>query len=117
MTRQRNDSHSTEFGIWLRVQPQIDSSLGFLASNIDYCWTNYKTGEWMFIEEKRYNTAIKYWQKKLFSIMHNVCRADKKYRGFHLLVFENTSPEDGKIFLDNKEISKEQLLNFLSFKL
>ena len=60
MTRQRNDSHSTEFGIWLRVQPQIDSSLGFLASNIDYCWTNYKTGEWMFIEEKRYNTAIKY---------------------------------------------------------
>jgi len=117
MTRQRNDSHSTEFGIWLRVQPQIDSSLGFLASNIDYCWTNYKTGEWMFIEEKCYNTAIKYWQKKLFSIIHNVCRADKKYRGFHLLVFENTSPEDGKIFLDNKEISKEQLLNFLSFKL
>lgn len=116
MTKQRNDSHSTEFGIWLRNQPEIDSKLGFLASNIDYCWTNYKTGDWMFIEEKRYNAGVKYWQHKLFALIHKACQRDQKYKGFHLIVFENTSPDDGKIFLNKKEITKDELIKFLMFK-
>jgi len=59
MTRKRNDSHSTEFGLWLREQNEIDSSLGYLATNIDFMWTNYKTGQWMILEEKRYESKVK----------------------------------------------------------
>ena len=117
MTKQRNDSHSTEFGIWLRQQKEIDSKLGYLATNIDYFWTNYNNGLWMFIEEKRYGKKPRLWQHEIFSYLHEICKVDNNYRGFHLIVFENTSPEDGKIYLDNKEITKDELLNFLQFKL
>jgi len=116
MTRQRNDDHSTEFGIWLRKIKEIDSSLGFTATNIDYIWHNYKTGDWMLIEEKRYNRDVSFTQKEMFKLVNKAIKNghnSKKYRGFHLLVFEKTSPEDGKVFLDRKEVTKEELLKFL----
>jgi len=53
MTKRRNDSHSTEYGLWLRDEPSIDSSLGYVATNIDYIWRNYKTGDWMIQEGKK----------------------------------------------------------------
>lgn len=117
MTKQRNDSHSTEFGIWLREQPEIDSKLGFLATNIDYMWRNYKTNKWMLIEEKRYNSVPSFWQRSMFAILHRLCNMDKNFKGFHLIVFEKTSPEDGKIYLDKREITRNELLQFLRFEL
>lgn len=116
MTRQRNDSHSTEFGMWLREQPSIDSQLGYVATNIDYMWTNYKTGDWMLIEEKRYGSDVSFCQRDLMQRLHNVCLPDKQYKGIHLIVFENTSPADGKIWLDRQEITPEQLVAFLRFE-
>ena len=116
MTRPRNDGHSTEFGLWLRQQKGIDSALGYLASNLDYVWKNYKTGDWMLIEEKRYQTTPKRWQRDIFQQVHSLCCADTKYHGFHLLVFENTSPDDGKIWLDKTEITEAELIAFLQFK-
>ena len=117
MTKKRYDKHSTEFGLWLREQPEIDSKLGFLATNVDYMWSNYKTGDWMLIEEKRYNATLKDWQRKMFIVIDSICRLDKKYRGFHLITFEKTNPNDGKIFLgrNKKEISKDKLIKFLKF--
>jgi hypothetical protein len=116
MTRQRNDIHSTEFGLWLRNQPEIDSANGYVATNIDYLWASYISNEWMLIEEKRYNKQPSFAQKKLFEVINNACKPDKDYRGFHYLVFENTSPEDGRIFLDGKEINKLDLISFLEFR-
>ena len=120
MTIKRSDSHSTEFGLWLRDQPEIDSKLGYLATNIDYVWRNWRTGEWMFIEEKRYKSPIKTWQKKTFFAVHRAIR-DLKYKGFWCLFFENTNPEDGKMWLGRLgenvfEITKQELLDFLRFK-
>lgn len=123
MTKLRNDLHSTEFGLWLRGQlllqtdvSCIDSKLGYVTTNIDYIWENYKTGDWMFIEEKRYMSGCGFSQKNQFIKLNSKIK-DKSYHGFHLLQFEKTSPEDGKIYLDNKEITKEKLLKFLSFKI
>jgi hypothetical protein len=116
MTAQRRDNHSTEFGLWLREQKEIESEKGYIATNIDYVWKNYKTGDWMMIEEKRYGRQPKYPQPGLFELVDKYARNDTKYHGFHYVIFENTSPDDGKIFLDKKEISKEQLLKFLQFR-
>lgn len=124
MTRQRNDNHSTEFGLWLRGQlPQqktdvcrIDSSIGFVTTNLDYIWYNYKTEEWMLIEEKRFGHQPAPWQQKIFTLLDNYAKNDPKYKGFHLLVFEKTSPEDGRIILNHKVISPEQLIKFLRFE-
>ena len=66
MTKQRYDNHSTEFGLWLREQLELDSKLGFITTNLDYIWENYNTGEWMLIEEKRYMGKVGYSQGKLF---------------------------------------------------
>jgi len=116
MTRQRNDAHSTEFGLWLRQQKSIDSLYGFVATNIDYVWENYKTGDWMLIEEKRYGRDISYPQRIAFNRIHGLCKGDTKYHGMHLLVFECTSPDDGKIWLDRREIDSHELIAFLMFE-
>ena len=116
MTRQRFDTHSTEFGLWLRKQPEIDSELGYVTSNIDYFWLNHKTGKFMLLEEKRFMAILTFTQSKIFQILHNTFKSNLDYCGFHLIQFEKTGPEDGKIFWDNKEINKETLKRFLSFK-
>lgn len=116
MTQQRRDEHSTEFGLWLRQIPEIDSRLGFVTSNLDYIWSNYKTGEYMLLEEKRYCSKINFSQKQLFDKIDINCRNDALYRGFHTIIFQNTSPDDGLIVLCNKIITKEQLIKFLSFE-
>lgn len=116
MTKPRYDEHSTEFGLWLREQPNIDSSLGFAASNIDFMWRNYNTGQWMFIEEKRCNGKLTWSQEQIFDIIHNACKNAKGYCGFYVLTFEHTNPDDGCIYLDGDEITKEELLQFLCFE-
>ena len=116
MTRKRFDNHSTEFGLWLREQKELDASLGYVTTNLDYIWENYKTGEWMLIEEKRYMGECSFSQKQQFNKLYKRLNKDNKFRGFHLLQFENTNPDDGKIFLGKKEINKQELIDFLSFK-
>lgn len=116
MTRQRNDSHSTEFGIWLRKQRQIDQKLGYLTTNLDYIWGNYNKQKWMLIEEKRYGNPLRQAQKDMFELVDECCKTDSRYKGFHVLQFENTSPEDGRIIWDGNEISKQQLLRLLTFE-
>lgn len=115
MTQARRDAHSTEFGLWLRDQPEIDSALGFVASNIDYIWANYKTGDWMLIEEKRFNKKPKFYQSNLFKKMDAACRGADGYFGFHTIIFEKTSPDDGWIELDDKRVTPSELLAFLRF--
>jgi hypothetical protein len=113
MTSKRRDSHSTEFGLWLREQDEIDSKLGFVASNVDYIWTNYRTGKWIIIEEKRYKKECPRWQQQIFAMLHNAAKHDPKYRGFFLVQFENTNPDDGRIWINGKPATKEMLLKLL----
>lgn len=114
MTRKRFDDKSTEFGLWLREQAEIASSKGFIATNIDYVWCNYKTGKWLILEEKRYNAQLKKWQQNLFEKIDKICSADPDYCGLHVLIFERTCPEDGGMWLNEKKITKEELIKFLS---
>ena len=115
MTRQRNDEHSTELGLWLRQQPAIDSKLGFVATNIDYLWSNYKTKQWLLIEEKRYGRKPAFSQRQLSAILNKVAQYDKNYCGFYLVVFENTSPLDGLIWINHKEANADSLTKLLRF--
>jgi hypothetical protein len=116
MTKQRFDTHSTEFGLWLRKIPEIDSSLGYVTTNLDFFWKNYKTDDFMLLEEKRYMSEPAKVQHKIFEQLHHAFQGDPHYKGIHLIQFEYTNPEDGKIYIDHKEISKQQLIEFLTFK-
>jgi len=122
MTRQRNHkASSTAFGLWLREEKEIDSDLGFSSSDIDYVlyiWHDYgKTASWMFLEEKTHSAEPTWSQQQLFKIVDDACRrGDPNYKGFHVLTFENTSPEDGQMTLDGTSITIDELLEFLKFE-
>ena len=116
MTRQRNDKHGTPFGNWLRMQESIDSRKGWVASNLDYIWSNYNTGDWMLIEEKRYGARLTFCQTRLFDLIDKCARQDAKYHGFHTVRFQNTTPDDGLIWIDDAQADKARLLAFLRFE-
>ena len=116
MTQQSRSKEATEFSEWLRNQREIDSSLGFVASDIDYMWRNYRNNQWMLIEEKRRGVQVKFPQTETIKIIHNACKSDINYKGFHVIVFENTSPDDGRIYLDGIEIDRDKLICFLRFE-
>lgn len=118
MTMQRNDNHSTEFGLWLRQQREIDSSLGFVCTNIDFMWRDSMKGDkWLLIEEKRFGFSPRPWQMICFRILENAALNDQKFYGFHLLQFERTSPSDGWMKLNGKEICPAELFKLLRFEL
>ena len=116
MTRKRIDGHSTEFGLWLRECRELDQRLGYLTTNLDYIWGNYNTQKWMLIEEKRYGSPLRQAQLDMIELVDNCCKSDPRYQGFHLLQFEHTTPEDGAILWDGKEITKQKLIRLLEFK-
>ena len=115
MTIQRSDLHSTEFGLWLRNQKEIDSNNGYIATNIDFMWRNNRNKQWMLIEEKRHNSSCKPWQKEMFDLIDKQCKNDPNYCGFHIITFEFTNPDDGHCWLDGILINKEKLIQFLMF--
>lgn len=114
MTQQRRDSSSTQFGIWLRQQPEIDSALGFVATNLDYVWKNWKQGWWMLIEEKRFGYEPRFYQRQIFETLDRAARSDPNYRGFFTVVFENTNPDDGNILINGVKVTRDQLIGFLT---
>lgn len=114
-----NKNKFTKFSLWLRKQKELDSSRekGYVATDLDFVWRNYLTGKWMLIEEKTYMAEPSSNQKESFRLLHGciIKSGDKNYKGLHLIQFEHETPEDGKIFLNRKEITKEELFEFLTF--
>ena len=123
----------TEFSRWLRLQEELDSIReGLDIENLDYIihkYNNRNICKFMLIEEKRFMKDLPFTQRDTFSILDSVlrrldgvivstARGDKlfKYFGFHLIQFEKTCPDDGRIFLDKREISKHDLIRFLRFE-
>jgi len=121
MTRPRYDNRDTPFSAWVRNKPGLDNGLkGYTFTDIDYVpyiWNNYKIDKWMFLEEKTRHAKMRFWQIKVFERVDSLCKEDDNYYGFHVLVFENTNPSDGKTWLDNKLITVVDLLRFLRFEL
>jgi len=116
VTQKRRDDSGTEYGKWTREQPGLDSALGFVATNIDWVWRNYKTGLWMLKEEKRHRWLPKIYQVQMYQLVDACCRSSADYRGFHVVVFEETSPDDGWVYLDGAYITKSELVQFLQFE-
>jgi len=116
MTQQCRDGTGTEFSQWLRRKHEIDSSLGYVATNLDYIWSNHGTGLYMAIEEKRYMHDMKPYQASVFRKIDKVLKKDPQYHGFHLVQFEETSPSDGEIQVDKEFIDYENFLRFLRFE-
>jgi hypothetical protein len=118
MTARRRDGGGSVFSNWLRKQPEIssDKKRGYVATDIDFIWHNYRTGEWMFLEEKCFLAPVERWQHEMLMILWNVAKHDPKFRGGYVIQFERTSPDDGDIYINKVQVSREQFMLFLQFK-
>jgi hypothetical protein len=120
MTLQRKYPGASNFSNWLRQQEAIDSSKGYVTTDVDYIWKNYKTGAWMIIEEKCRMAKPSFCQSEILKMLDKLVWASegygKDYYGCHLIQFENTSPDDGKIYIDAELRTKEELIAFVQFE-
>lgn len=90
---------------------------GFTFIDIDCIIRNYEKQTIAIIEVKTRNGLLTYAQQKAFNEMdlflsRGVC-CGWVYIGFYRIVFESTSFESGKCWINGIETSKEQYLTFL----
>lgn len=120
MTRQEiTGVRSLDFSSWVRSSLP-DSSTGFSASDLDFVLWNWKTKKVMLLEIKTRMSSPRNGQRMMWQ---NINRWITKgidenwtYLGFHLITFESTDFLDGKVFLDKKEVSEQELISFLSLE-
>ena len=118
MTRQeQSGKRDLTVNNWIRNKLP-DSSTGFMVSDLDFILYNYKTKKLMLLEIKQYGKQIPTWQRNLFNILHHALQiglaSDIEYLGFHLVRFEKQD-FSGKIYLDNQEVTEQELIDKLSF--
>ena len=102
MTKEaRHPEMFSNFSNWMRTPDMLDSKLGFVQTDIDYVWTNYKTNYWIMIEEKCYMQRPDWAQLQLLVTLDKVARNDPYYNGCYLIQFENTSPVDGSFVVSH----------------
>lgn len=114
-TRKAQYTSRSAFSDWIRTPTELDSKKGFRNYDIDNIWWLKDKGLWMRIEEKTRNGSMTPDQKMIFAHIHTSTDDQVGYKGFHLLVFSNTTPDNGETFLDGKKISREDLIGFFEF--
>lgn len=130
-TIQRRFGEDTPFGKWLRGHPELASSKGYDAENLDYIWHQYKDGKIMLIEEKQHRGKPRFPQADTHSIIDQALATacaniefsrlsphqpkKLRYYGYFLVQFEETSPEDGRMWVNGNKISLSDLARLLAF--
>jgi hypothetical protein len=130
----RRYGEGTPLNEWIRNHPDLDSSLGFVASDVDLTWYNHKLALIMMTEHKENMGAVSPSQEATLSVLDqglsrglsdpNLTLVSRRlhipehvhYCGLHVIVCQNTNPEDGDIYIDGVRVTKEQFLKFLRFE-
>lgn len=109
-----------KFNDWMRVNLP-SSNTGYSISDLDVVLWNYKHKKIMFLEIKTKMNYPSEGQKIMWS---NIDKWIKKgidnnwtYCGFRLIQFENYCFDDGKCYINSKEITEEELIKYLSFEI
>ena len=122
MTRKENTgnrAHDLYFSRWVRSNLR-DSYDNFRVYDIDFVLWDKKTREVRLLELKSFGKDVAPDQKlmlKMFADTFSRGIADGwVYKGVHLLQFEKSSFEDGKVYLNKEEITEQELIKFLNFE-
>jgi hypothetical protein len=114
-----NREHDLYFSKWCREK--LNSSHdGQRVYDIDFCIWQKKYKKIMFIELKSHKSKPKDDQYLMFKLINSWIKKginkEWTYLGYNLITFENKTFEDGKCYLNNNEISEEELIKFLNFE-
>jgi len=125
MTRkEQTGKRSLEHSGWIREKlSDPEKGTGNCIGNLDWIHWNYKTRRLILLEEKTHNAEYgtpghNQWHKifmetVMVPALEQYCpNHDIDFRGFHVIIFEGTCAKDGRIYLDNKEISEDELIRF-----
>jgi len=95
---------SLEFSSWIReMLPK--SSTGFMVSNQDWVFWNYKTKKLLLAEEKTRGGNLAPWfgnfiRDVMNPALESYCpNHEIKYLGYYLITFEKDYPKNGKIWV------------------
>lgn len=125
MTYYGYSNKSTLMNDWIRLfckEPQD----GLLVTDLDFIFYDFKKKRMKMIEVKTYNAKIKDWQRKIYKAINfallNMTQLDDiggfEYEGFYVIVMDTDSPETAKkITINEVEVTKQQLTDFLDFKI
>lgn len=130
MTRDFNGfGEPTPFSNWLRALAAPLDSRTINNQNLDYVWHNYRRNYLLTIEEKRYRGTSSDAQKDTHRIIEQMLRASDgllvqtmrgirpaRYFGHHVVQFENTTPDDGGMWINGRASTEDDLLALLSFE-
>lgn len=108
------------FSSWIRNKLP-DSSTGYAASDLDFMLWNWKTKKIILLEIKTRCSIPRKNQHEMFKLINkwmvNGIDNEWLYLGFHLIQFENDENFDnGKCYLDYKEISEIDLIKYLNLE-
>ncbi len=96
-----------------------EANEGFTAVDFDWILRNHKKRTFALIEVKTHNGLKTYAQTIIFKEIDTMLRASAKtaanyhYIGFFNLTFEVTSFDNGKAYLNDKEITKDYFYKWL----
>lgn len=125
MTRQEfSNERDLRFSQWVR-EKLPDSYKGFRAYDLD--WIFWEKGDYgrvskvMLVEVKTRDSQLKPDQKKIYEFLDSCIKYSTEtyydYWGFHIIRFENTFFDDGKVYFDNIESNEEEIRKTLSFQM
>lgn len=112
---------SLAFSKWIKRELP-DSNTGFYVYNLDFILWHKDARKLIIIEEKtRFGELTKGFWMLITNVLAPALRIyaaqnDIDFRGFMFIQFENTCPSDGKIYLNDKEVSEEELKKILSME-
>lgn len=121
MTRQEvSHTRDLTFSGWIRDKLP-DSSSGFMVSDIDFYLFNYKTKKHAIVEVKTNNSQLKRWQMIMYNNLSKWLKSGGEkdgwiFCGFYIIQFENNNFDDGKVYLNEKEIDETGLIEILSLR-
>lgn len=128
---QHKFNHPEEFGVlWFRewIRDRFPNGWeGFVAEDLDLVVRTFGTdygsdaaGRFMLIEAKFRNATIKNAQARTFGLIHGLLRsADpnrERYIGFYKLGYGDGVDADRPLWLNNKPMTEDELIEFLNFR-
>lgn len=121
--REQTGERNLDFSEWVRVNLP-DSYEGFLVSDLDFVLMDEATKKFALVEVKMFGGPKRktFWQKRMFGRLDKWLKIGVMsdpgwtYLGFHWITVSNTTPDNSRrIVLNDKEVTREELIEKLSF--
>lgn len=109
-----NSRYQDDFTKWL--ENNLSSQIQTIK--IDFLWNNWKKKQHLFLQVKENMESLTPEELTILQKIKGELRkgSTSGYHGFHLVQLEATTPANGRIFVDGKEVSASQLHQFLAFE-